>query len=419
VTLTVSVDEIVANSRNGRLGVGRGWGRVRLREVAKIQNGFAFKSTRFNKEGRGLPLLRIRDVEDDLTEAFYDGDFEDRYLVAPGDIVVGMDGDFRVARWRGPIALLNQRVAKITTRADAPYDERFLLYALPGYLDAIHAQTSSVTVKHLSSRTLDDIPLPHPPLAEQQQIVAAIEEQFSRLDAAGESTRSARRRLRLLASSVREEVARGSWQTRPLADVVNLVTGNTPSTKVHEYWGPGLPFITPSDFKHGARVVSGGREVTTKGVSKARPLPGNTVLLTCIGATIGKTGLAEVECVTNQQITALIPDSRWISARYLFHAVCTPTFQRSVFSNSSSTTMPILNKTRLAGLPLPLPPLGEQERLVEKVEASLSVLEGVGAGLIDAKRKASALRATVLREAFAGRLVPPARRGTAREEVTT
>ncbi len=58
------------------------------------------------------------------------------------------------------------------------------MYSLPAYLRAINGATSSVTVKHLSSRTVQEIPLPLPPRSEQDRIVAEIEKQFTRLDAA-------------------------------------------------------------------------------------------------------------------------------------------------------------------------------------------------------------------------------------------
>jgi type I restriction enzyme, S subunit len=93
-----------------------------------------------------------------------------------------MDGDFNCALWRGRPALLNQRVCKVTPD-ESTYLKRFLAYVLPGYLAAINAYTHSVTVKHLSSRTIADIPLPHPPLAEQRRIVEEIEKQFTRLEA--------------------------------------------------------------------------------------------------------------------------------------------------------------------------------------------------------------------------------------------
>ncbi len=182
MALTESVDEIVENSNNPLLGKHESWERVRLGEIADIQNGFAFKSAKFSKQD-GVPLIRIRDVVKVDTETFYTGEFEPEYMVQPGDLLVGMDGDFNCARWRGSPGLLNQRVCRITLNSDVLHP-KLLDYALPGYLKAINEKTSSVTVKHLSSKTISEIPLPVPPPEQQEKMVAEIEKQFSRLDEA-------------------------------------------------------------------------------------------------------------------------------------------------------------------------------------------------------------------------------------------
>ena len=205
MTLRIHPDEIVESSTSPLLAIHPSWERARLGQVADVLNGFAFKSEFFSHD-EGAPLLRIRDVGQSSTNVRYVGAHDSRYLVHAGDIVVGMDGDFRVARWKGPPALLNQRVCKITVHSPEIYDLSFLLYALPGYLDAINAHTSSITVKHLSSRTIEEIPLPLPPLNEQRLIVAAIEEPFSRLDAADELLRRATLRLKGLRRAVLSRV---------------------------------------------------------------------------------------------------------------------------------------------------------------------------------------------------------------------
>ena len=102
------------------------------------------------------------------------------YWVEPGDLLVGMDGDFNVRRWQADRGLLNQRVCKIIADRDQ-YCTSFLEYALPGYLRLINRMTSSVTVKHLSSRTLAEIPLPLPPLPEQHRIVAKLDTLTARI----------------------------------------------------------------------------------------------------------------------------------------------------------------------------------------------------------------------------------------------
>ncbi len=185
--------EIVAKGTYPLLAKANHWERVTLSDVANVQNGFAFKSSYFDAD-TGIPLIRIRDISREQTEHRYWGEFDDQYLVNNGDILIGMDGDFVASKWAGEKAILNQRVCKVTLTSDL-FDEGFLYLCLQPYLNAINAETSSVTVKHLSSKTIEEIPLPLPPLMEQQCIVFKIEELFSELDKGVESLKTARAQL--------------------------------------------------------------------------------------------------------------------------------------------------------------------------------------------------------------------------------
>ena len=92
-----------------------------------------------------------------------------------------MDGNFNCRTWSGSDALLNQRVCKINC-VKGDYSDRLLAHVLPGYLKLINDHTSAVTVKHLSSRDIEDIPLPLPPRAEQERLASKIDELFSSID---------------------------------------------------------------------------------------------------------------------------------------------------------------------------------------------------------------------------------------------
>jgi type I restriction enzyme S subunit len=182
MALTIPVSEIIETSDNYLLAKDETWERVLLGDVATVQNGFAFKSSQFTK-GDGVPLIRIRDVGKDMSDTNYDGKYDPIFLIEAGDLLIGMDGDFNCARWQGVPSLLNQRVCRVILTTDI-ITPKWLDYTLPPYLKAINEVTSSVTVKHLSSQTIKEIPLPLPPLEQQKRIVAEIEKQFSRLDKA-------------------------------------------------------------------------------------------------------------------------------------------------------------------------------------------------------------------------------------------
>jgi len=207
MALGLTPQQIVDTGEHPLLVKAAHWERVFLKEIASVQNGAAFSSSYFTDDD-GLPLIRIRDVGQKETENFYNGPYSPEYIVNSGDLLIGMDGDFRCAYWTGGKALLNQRVCRVRLKSDL-MEEEFLYFCLQPYLDAIHAHTSSVTVKHLSSRTVENIPLPLPPLGEQKRIVAKIEELFSELDGSVANLETARARLQAYRQSLLKHAFEG------------------------------------------------------------------------------------------------------------------------------------------------------------------------------------------------------------------
>lgn len=144
-----------------------------LGEHVEILSGFAFDASLFS-DTDGIPLIRIRDVVRGHTETRYRGAYEKKYLVQPGDLLVGMDGDFNRALWTSEPALLNQRVCKVTALAQT-LDQRYLYHFLPYPLMDIWHQTPFATVKHLSAKSIKSIRIPLPSLAEQRRIATILD----------------------------------------------------------------------------------------------------------------------------------------------------------------------------------------------------------------------------------------------------
>jgi type I restriction enzyme, S subunit len=193
MAFNTSLDELVSEDKTGLLAKHPTWERIKLEEIAQVLNGYPFDSEKFSSSG-GLPLIRIRDVLEGITQTFYQGASQADYLVNAGDLLIGMDGDFHCARWKSEPSLLNQRVCKITPQGDF-YSLSFLTYVLPGFLSAINEHTPSVTVKHLSSKTIGSIPLPLPSRTEQTRIVTKLEELLSALDTGVAELKAAQKKL--------------------------------------------------------------------------------------------------------------------------------------------------------------------------------------------------------------------------------
>lgn len=223
MAFTMTVAELIDADASGLLGKHATWERVRLAEVATILNGAPFDSALFSTT-EGMPLVRIRDVTTGQTSTYYIGPYENEYLVQQGELLVGMDGDFNSGFWGSKTALLNQRVCKISP-VESFYDKRLLAFTLPGYLAAINANTPSVTVKHLSSKTIGEIGLPLPPRAEQTRIVAKLEELFSDLDAGVAELKSAQKKLAQYRQSLLKAAVEGALTAEWRANNTPAETG--------------------------------------------------------------------------------------------------------------------------------------------------------------------------------------------------
>ena len=156
------------------------WEIVRIREHAALLNGFPFDSDLFGTSD-GIPLVRIRDILSTDTTVIWTGDPVPSAMIGNSDILIGMDGDFNVAWWKGGPALLNQRVCCL--RSFASLDQRFLYYLLPYPLTIQNDLTYATTVKHISSYEILHFHIGLPPLPEQRTIAAFLDERTAKIDA--------------------------------------------------------------------------------------------------------------------------------------------------------------------------------------------------------------------------------------------
>lgn len=200
-----------------------------------------------------------------------------------------------------------------------------------------------------------------------------------------------------------------NWVWIRINDLGEVITGGTPSKQHKEYYGDEYPFYKPGDLDKGINIDSSVDSLSQKGYDASRKLKAFSVLVTCIGATIGKTGLISKDGACNQQINAIIPVSS-LFPKYIYYTICSPSLQSLIRKDAGQTTLPIMNKNNFCKLLFPLPPLSEQKRIVAKIEELMPKVDEYGKAqeFLDKLNEElpERLKKSILQEAIEGRLVP-------------
>jgi type I restriction enzyme S subunit len=161
-----TITELFPNAfESSELGdVPKGWNVRPIYNIANVIYGAPFSSAQFNAERVGEPLLRIRDLPDERPGVWTPEAHPKGHKVKPGDIVVGMDGEFRAYLWGGDEAWLNQRLCVFVPQEEV--SAAFVRNSIIGPLADVEATETGTTVIHLGKSDIDRflVIVPPPPV---------------------------------------------------------------------------------------------------------------------------------------------------------------------------------------------------------------------------------------------------------------
>jgi len=129
--------------------------KINLYDFADIQMGYAFKADAFNETGDGTPIIRIRDIPNQITKSYTTQEVDPSYFVEKGDLLIGMDGEFHMNEWFGQRGYLVQRVCRL--RSKNPLYQSFLWQALQEPIHYYETTITGATVAHLGKKHLEEI----------------------------------------------------------------------------------------------------------------------------------------------------------------------------------------------------------------------------------------------------------------------
>jgi len=244
---------------------------------------------------------------------------------------------------------------------------------------------------------------PLPSLSVQREIVARLERELAAVEKMKKGfealAETAKAEFKAELKEVFEEISRGGAKARRLGEIGRVITGTTPSKGNKSFYGGEWPFYKPADLNQGHNTIGAGDSLTDVGWQNARQLPVNSVLVTCIGATLGKTGIIRREGSCNQQINAIVCGEAALP-EYVYYSILSPQFQSILWLSSNSTTLPMVNKSTFEKFAIPLPSLSDQREVVSRLDADKARVEKLEAKAREGVTVCVTIRKVILKEAF-------------------
>lgn len=141
----------------------------------------------------------------------------------------------------------------------------------------------------------------------------------------------------------------GEWEKCTIKDYGEVVTGNTPPTSNSEYYDNGsYLWASPADLGISKNITETKTKLSLSGFRKTRNIPKGSVLITCIGSTIGKMGMATETMSSNQQINSIVINDK-SDSDFVYYAI-SRAFPRYL-SEVGIQAVPILSKSNFEKLP--------------------------------------------------------------------
>lgn len=364
--------------------------------VSAMRNGTTVTQ---NQYGSGFPVTRIETI----SEGFVDYSrvrhtdvplyIIESFLLEPGDVLLSHINSVKhlgkVARYDGTSPLIHGMNLMRIIFDNARLDPLFGYYVLCSTRAKRYFESrakKAISQASINQKDIGGLPVHLPPRDEQRKIAAIL----SSVDGTIEKTQAVVDQLQVVKRGTMQELfTRGlpgrhtrfkkteigelpaEWIVNTIGEIGSVVTGGTPSTSNHAFWNGTIPFVTPADLGSTRIVSITGRHVSEEGISQVRGIPPDAVMVTCI-ASIGKLGITQERCCTNQQINSVITGDSILS-EYLYYALSFTS--RRLFELAGTTAVPIVSKSKFVSFRIMVPHLDEQEQIARVLSTLDHVIE--------------------------------------------
>ncbi len=174
-----------------------------------------------------------------------------------------------------------------------------------------------------------------------------------------------------------------NWKWSRLGYVGKGSTGKTPPTNDPSNYDGEIPFIGPGQITIGGTVIPPDKFLSEKGIENGVEAKPGDVLMVCIGGSIGKSAICRSRLSFNQQINSIRPT--YLTPEFTYIALNSSFFQKEVFKRATGSATPIINRNKWEGIPIPLPSLAEQGRIVAKVDQLMALVDALETQLAESR----------------------------------
>jgi len=397
------------------------WATARLDEIADVRLGRQ-RSPKNHTGSRMRPYLRAANVTwsgfdlTDVKEMNFTELESGTYELRRGDVLVaeasGSASEVgKPVVWRDEIegcCFQNTLVRVRPRHAVSEYLRYFLLSEARS--GRIGQASPGVGIHHIGAARLGAWTVPLPPLNEQRRIVAAIEQHLSRLDAADASLVTALHRL----DSFRETALRAAFSlsapTKNLGDIARLADGPFGSNlKTSHYTASGPRVIRLQNVGDGVFHDERAHisETHFESLRKHQVVAGDIVAAS-LGGTVPRACLVPSfvgEAVVKADCIRIRPKVD-VHPTYLMWCLNSPQAKEDAALRIKGIGRPRLGLGGMKLLPIPLPRLDEQRKIVARVEEQLSAIDALRTAIERAQHRSASLRRSILERAFGGELAP-------------
>ena len=299
---------------------------------------------------------------------------------------------------------LNDSGLTLSPKDDSVLRQDYLDYFVLSINNQIYESARGTAQKNLDVPSFRQMKVVYPSSVEKQkEIVEKLDRAFAEIDQLETNLGVKVGKTHDLLQSIQNEALTATsedWESCKIGDLGKWSTGSTPSTAKKEFWGDDVPFVTPADLNASGELGEIGRRISKLGSEQVRVVIAPSVLLVCIGATLGKVAWTSETITTNQQINTLQVDAKKTNHKFMMYLLSSPNMQKKLWDSSTGTTVPILNKGNLENIDIFIPSLEKQIEIVKRLDRAFAEIELLAARIQIEKEKAASIRQSLLSNAF-------------------